>query len=876
MLRNFGGTAANRIRNAGAQEWLLALAAMAVLLTAVFWISSLVRGPVLARQAPPEVPKAGLSPAVGTLEPRSGTVKLAENGGKALYLDTASLNVKVTDTVTGAEWNSIHDRGGEQEKSPVVIRFLGKDGVMRQWDAYTYAIQNGRYTLHRIEDGVRIVFDLMETESYRLNEYMPEKISEQRYRERFLDRLDELVAEGNLAAAQAQRYKESLELSYQHDPDNELYFLKFAGLPPLSLVKDLIALSKAVGYTTDMLIEDSQQFGIQVSILEPVRFAVTMEVTLDDGDLVVRVPTYEMKTDNADYTIQNIAVLPSFGLVPADTADDGYIFVPDGAGALFRLNSFNPKYPEYERPIYDNTYYSTLYEMPAFPEPLTMPVFGMYYTDPTGASQGFMGIIEKGAELAHLKVQLGAKDTSAGGTPFNKVFSSFDSMQYSRVKVFGPYSSNDARYLSTTGLIPVDYTVRYKLFGDRVTYFEMARTYRQYLMDTFGLEASYDADPKLFLDVLGTVTLEKRFLGVPYNVRFSMTKYAQLRRMLEEMQQWQNVRLIVNYMGALNGGLNNTVATEAELTKAGGSRKEWETLLDFFSGGRHTLFLSADLMKVAETGGGFRPRTHALRGYDGKPLEIWPYNRASGQFDMSVTARYLVHPLYLSDLADRFIRRSEAYPNLFLNDLGFTYYANYKPDDIVDPVAARAIVEQNLQKLAEHKTIALDNPHIEKIRYARYAANVSRESSHYGTMYVAVPFRQLVMNGLIEYTTLNVNLSPDRREYFLLQALELGSIPKFVLSAESADLLKHSEYSGYFSIQYDVWKEAIRDLLEEYGAGLAQIGSKEIVGHRMLAENVFETTYASGAKVIVNYNKFPVTAAGRSLDALGYIIEPKR
>ncbi len=871
MANGLSGAAIRRIKNAGIKEILLA--AIAVLIIAgIFYIPSYVKHLSIERQAAQAYPKEGLSASDGKLDNKAGTVLLASSEGKELSIDTATLNIKVVDTKSGAEWNSIYNDGksGDLERSPIAIKFLGKDSSLHEWDAYKYSIQNGRYTLNQIDKGVQIIFDFAETESYRLNEYMPSKISTGNYQTEFLDALERKVEEGTISQAQAQNYQEALELTYQLDQDNGYYFNKFAGLPPLSLVKELINFAKAVDYTTEMLIADSQTYGISVTITEPARFAVTMEVMLDQGDLVVKVPTYEIVGDNDYYTMQNISVLPSFGLASAEQADEGYIFVPDGSGALFKLNSFNGKYPEYDRPVYNNTYYDTLYEMPEFPENLTMPVFGMYVTDQAGKSSGYMGIIEKGAELGSIKVQLGTKDTSAGGTFYNKVYSAFDSMQYSRVKVFGPYSDNDARFLATTGLIPVDYKVRYKLFPDRVTYYDLAKSYKEYLKSKYNLKESYNTAPKLFLDVIGTVTLEKRFLGIPYKEQHSMTKYNQL---LSIMRDLQGVNKIVNYKGVFNNGLYNSIANKAELTGANGSKKDLDALMKAFDGANDTLFLNADLMRVSDTSGGFRPKTNALYGYDGKPVEIRKYLYSIGIFNRGSTKQYLLNPLYLSDTVDKFIKKSKAYPNLFVNDMGSTYYANYSSSEIVDPVIAGSIVEENLKKLSDNKTIALENPNIDKIGYIRYAADISRESSDYGTMYGSIPFRQLVMNGLTEYTTLNVNMSSDRSAYFLLQAFELGSIPKFTISAENVDILKNSEYSHYFSIQFDVIKDKIKAVYEAYGKGLAEIGSKEIAGHRMLDPGVFETTYASGAKVIVNYNKYLVSVSGYHLDALGYIIE---
>ncbi|WP_309122523.1 DUF5696 domain-containing protein [Paenibacillus sp.] len=873
MLRSFSGAAVERVRHAGKKELLLAALA-ALIVAAALLLPSVAKHFGIERQALPEYSRDGVAAPTGEIDPHSGTVLLAESEGKELYIDTGTLNLKVVEPASGVEWNSLalDEKSGDAEKSPIVIKFLGKDSAMYEWDAYNYAIQNDRYTLNRIENGVQIVFDFSETESYRLNEYMPQKISIENYETLFLKKLEEKVAQGDVAPAQAKKYEEALGIAYQKDEANGLYFFKFSGLPPLSLVKDLINFSKEVEYTTEMLVADSQQFGITVTITQPARFVVTMEATLDRGDLVVKVPTYATETGNDFYTMQNIAVLPSFGLASADRVDDGYIVVPDGAGALFRVNTFNGKFPEYERPVYDNTFYNTLYEMPEFPENLTMPVFAMYYTDLRGTSQGHLGMIEKGAELAFVKVQLGTKDTSAGGTLYNKVYSTFDSMQYSRVKVFGPYSDNEARFLASTGLIPVDYQVRYKLFGEKVTYFDLAKTYREYLVNAYDLKPAFQATPKLFLDVIGTVTLEKRFLGIPYKEPYSMTKYDQLLAIMNDLQ---GVHTVVNYKGVFNGGLRNTIGNKAEPAAANGSGEAFDALRDAFDGESRTLFLNAELMRVADTSGGFWPKTNALYGYDGKPVEFMKYNYASGRFDPRSTKHYLLNPLFLSDTVDEFIERSKAYPNISVGDMGSAYYASYNPREIVDPVVSRSIVKENLKKLSEQKTIALDNPNMDTIPYIAYAANISRESSNYATMYSSIPFRQLVLNGLTEYTTLNVNMSSERSDYFLLQAFELGSIPKFTISAENVDVLKNSEYSDYFSMQYSTLQDKIKAVYEEYRRGLAEIGSKEIVGHRMLSDNVFETTYASGSKVVVNYNKYPVTISGSALDALGYLIQPK-
>lgn len=130
------------------------------------------------------------------------------------------------------------------------------------------------------------------------------------------------------------------------------------------------------------------------------------------------------------------------------------------------------------------------------------------------------------------------------------------------------------------------------------------------------------------------------------------------------------------------------------------------------------------------------------------------------------------------------------------------------------------------------------------------------------------------MNGLIDYTTEDVNLSSKNRAYFVLQAAELGAYPKFVLTWENVDVLKDSDFSYLFSAQFDLLKENIKAVYEECAAIRSQIGTGEIAGHRVLSSGVYETAYANGAVVWVNYNLYGVTLEdGTELPGESYLIK---
>ena len=845
-------------------------AALGVYFLTLFIIRAGVRQEELAVPA-----RKGLSPSSGELAIDSGAITIAEDSRYAAVLDTGTLNIQISDKISGRVWNALADKTNfpAAARSPLVIKYLGKDNTFYEWDAYTNVITTKQYAIERIENGARIRFDFHESQSYRLGEYMPDRISIERYEKAFEEQLEKKVADGSVTAERAATYRSALRALYARDDSTHSYYNKFSGLPPASVVRNLVEFTKAVEYSTDELFRDSEEFGIEVTIEQPASFTIYMEITFNNSELVVNIPVYEQKSGNDFYTLQNISVFPAFDCISGE-GSEGFIFVPDGAGMLIALDSYNSKYPEYNRPLYNNTLFDTKFEKSAYDEELHVPVFGMYCSGGNGKASGFMGIIESGAETARIAVKLKSTDSARDGALYNAVFPQADTMQYSRVKIFGPYATDNARYLATTGIIPFDFTVRYRLYSEGADYYAFAKNYQQYLINRYSLKTAYDNRPKIFLELVGAITVWDTFLGVPYHPTVSMTNY---RQSLEILDDLGDIPLSVNYKYDLNGGRMNFFGDKAKPVSANGSAKDLEALLARSSQGNE-IFMEASLMRVYRKQLVYDDSRFYALGYSGSPdwesafNDVWfPDMTWYRPYDYSFY--YLVHPRYLPYITTQFLKASAKYPYVFLTDFGSHYYGNYNPRDIVDPVTAnQSAVLENLKKIAAKKTIALDNPNADKIPYTAYSLNISRESSDYGVSYTSIPFRQLVMSGLTEFTSLDVNGARARPEYFLLQALELGALPKFTVFAEKADVLMNAGISEYFATEYGHTAKTIKSLYQQFESAFAKIRTKEIADHQTIAPNVFISTYANGVSVMVNYNLYDVDVGPFKLGALAYQI----
>lgn len=806
-------------------------------------------------------------------------VTVAEAGDYVMSLDTNTLNIAITHIPSGRIFNTLVTDPAMPiaARSPLIIRFLGEDSMLYEWDAYSYAIADKNFSLYQIENGVQFVLYFQETDSTRLLEYIPSRITIERFHEAFVDKITVREEAGYITSDDAAQFRRALNLVYQRDDAEGVYFYMLGGLPPAGLVTILVEMTRALDYTRDILIDDLAELGILMAFVEPAAFTITVNHTLTSaGEFIVDIPVIEHANNNPFFTLQNILVYPAFDATFAEE-NTGFIFVPDGAGKLIALDSFDIRRSNFNRPVFNNTLFDmdNYFFRSGIEEDLHMPVFGMWNTNDRGVNSGFFTIIESGAQTAHIATTLRASGGGAGPM-YNAVFASIDTMQFSRVRIFGPLSPEQARFLATTGDLNPHITLRYILYPEGAGYFEFAQEYRRFLIDRYGFEVSYDNRPRIFIEFVGAVTSLRNFLGIAYAHNIPMTTYNQAAYILGDLRG-QNINVVANFKHGLNGGRYGTVGNRANHVRSLGSRRDLDALLSMSAPGSE-VFIEANLMRFHRVNRRFDARRFHLSDFGtayGVQLADGWHPRGT-QMGMNMWSHYrFIHPLYLPFVVDGFMRDAAGrFENVTLTDFGTIPYANYDPRNIVSPYDAQfGILHPILEKMASEMNLALDNPNADRLRFATYALNISRQSSETGVFYTSIPFRQLVLNGLVQFTTLNVNGAIMPKEYFLLQALEVGAIPKFTVFYESTSTLLSAFISCYFSHEYRRLRNDILWLANAYEEAFALIGIKEISHHKTLAPGVFVTTYANGVRVYVNYNLFPVSGEGFELDALGFKIQ---
>ncbi len=807
------------------------------------------------------------------LDITSGESLIAKSGDTELYFDPSLMKARVVDRKKGFEWASYMKGAEGDDAALLIVNYLGKDNNIYTWDSDKYCRAFSSYTVSKLDNGVKIVMDINEGEANRFFQYLPKKMSIEEYENTFVKGLDDAFSAGTITEDEHKRYATTLSLVYRKSITEKCYAVTYKGNPPTSATQQMIRLARVVGYTKEMLEADASEFDFHVDETEVAEFSITMYLVLEDGELVARVPSQLMESMNDYFTIQNVEVLPNFGAVTAKNMEDGYMLIPDGSGALMKMNTYKSGVPDYKRAVYNNDFYSDYYFASEYGEELMMPVFGMTYGKLESAKQGYFAIIEKGAEIANVNTKLAG--SSADGATDNKIYASFDTDQYSRVRVNGPYNSDSPTYLVDTGLIPCDLTVRYMFYGRGVTYYDMAESYKNYIASHNDITLSYrDGKGSLYMDVLGALSVKKHIMGIPYNSTSSVTTYKELAKIMEDLA---GTPLVIDYKGAFNGGMDNKVNNRAKLVGKNGSARDLDDLLKKAEEDGNKIYLDTTLSRVYKKGNAFRERSHALKDYSDNPATIYRYDSVfgylSGYLDIKAQSYEILSPVYLKGVSDAFIKKSGKYKNLGISDLGELPYGDYNNTAKVDPVRAAGTVKDVFDKLKETRNLAISNAFMKYAPYADVISDVSRDSSEYATFAYTIPFRQLVLNGICDYTTENVNMSSKDEMYYILQAAELGSLPKFTVMNEKEDIFKNTSYDYLYCVNYDKLSETIKNVWSKCSDIYSKIGTNEITDHAIIEDGVYETTYKSGRKVIVNYNLTPVNVSGTGeIEAENYVI----
>ncbi len=561
----------------------------------------------------------------------------------------------------------------------------------------------------------------------------------------------------------------------------------------------------------------------------------------------------------------NINLLPAFGA--GISTDKGYLFVPDGSGALINFNNKITLQGDYEKMVYGDDLSVIKNSSKTNSETVRLPVFG---TVKNGGA--LLGVIDKGDGAASIRV-IDTNDTCLYGTVSSKY--NYRLATISTLYKDDSANKRDIMRVSRVKNNLANYDVRYYcLSGEYADYIGMAQQYRSYLEMEKGLKPIQNL-PTLNVNLYGSADVDATFLGFPYQKQISLTTFKQAIEIVKTLEDQGIDKLSVRYIGWNNFGILNDkpVKNASPLSNLGGN-KEFNNLANYLKDKEIPFYPDVDFLQYRTSGNGMSKNSDSIHTAFGEISYQYEFLQ-SVFINSKVSPTVLLTPQKIKTVSDKFLNSYQKLPvkEIGLGTIGNKYYSNldskigFYRSGLVD-------VYQNLLQTYKQKgyDILTEGGNAYAIPYASKVYSTPIYSSGQDLFATDVPFYQIVFHGYVSMTGPS-NIKGFQNKVTFLKAVETGSELLYDGIYADASLLSETRYNDLYSTTFGLWKDDAVAKYKEYYGILKKIYNSPITYHKQLSDGVYMTTYENGIQVIVNYSDKAYTdpQSQKVADSMGFI-----
>lgn len=604
-------------------------------------------------------------------------------------------------------------------------------------------------------------------------------------------------------------------------------------------------------YCTSDCYDIGLYFEFQIALKEDHLEAEVIEGTIDEYDL-------------ENYMFSKLYLLPFFGCTPHGEMD-GYIFIPDGSGALMRYDANTLHTSNYNAKLYGpdggidtlnqvndlmakrtDDYLVDTYRA-------TIPVFGIVHGDEQYAA---MTVIDGGKEYASIRAALAGVIT-----PYNWAAAIFEYRQlYSQ-----PVSKSNSIIRPQENLNKFNAKISiYLLSGEEASYNGMALKYRSILEEDGTLSdvaKAYEEQVPLRLEVLGSDVKQ----GFIFNGVQTFTTTDQALQMQTALAEKGIKNLTMVMTGWQKGGINGSKYGSFKTQASVGSISDLQALRDSIVSAGGNFYLQSKAVTFNESQGRI---SYLATQSIAKKLIYYLRDNPSVMFPET----YLATPQnVLSNLQDAIIELKGF--NLNLPRLGSELYSHYEQDATTTRTTTRSMFEKAADKIEQAGAqVAMNTPNYYMWDSCTDYFDIPMMNSQYLFESDSVPFLQIVLKGHINYYAPYANQG-FYTDACTLKSIEYGAYPSFlVMAADNGDLNK-TPMVDYFSLNFEDWEGTIETVYNKVNTALKEVEGAMISEHKVLAEGVVRVTYDNGVKIYINYNSAEVTVDNIKVAGLNFAIE---
>ena len=721
----------------------------------------------------------------------------------------------------------------DRMRSQFMLYYYDANSELKTMDSYTDSVSKGQYRVEEIDGGVEMVFTLGSFE--RGADDIPKILSDQRYREVFAE---------NPALEDSD--KSWVEKRYRQEDGNWVWRETDANL----IIQRMLEILDAAGYDEEQLQQDNAAAGVEAAASDRVVFQVTVRYLLDEDGLRVEVPMDQFRYAG-DVEPVRLDLLEFFGA--ATDTEDGYIFVPDGSGALMNLEPAPASGGTYEGRVYGGEE-----ALAAGEQPVRLPVYGL-----KNGESAFLAIIEEGDALATIHAYKSGLTCSRSG-----VYSSF-TLKESGYVTLGSQEEETEVLSFQSRLYQGNIRVLYRfLSGESADYAGMAAAYRDWLIQQGTLTRRAAERFPLTVQTIGGVKKAQSFLMIRYEGWEALTTYKQAGEIADWLMDQGAGGVRLQLTAWLTGGFEQAKADSASPLSVLGGKSGLKKLVEKYETGD---VLVEGLVHFGQyvSGNPFTLYRSAARTVDQAIAENRPLNLVT-QKPVEGTAATILSVSRLPDLVEKFSGSGRLQGiDTAVADLGNRLYGDYNRSNTVDRENAKNQVRQALEILGGEEGLSLNGGNAYALDYSAFLGEIPLHSSGYMVLDADVPFYAMALHGYVEMAAPPLNYEDDG-ELAALEAIAAGVGVSCRWMAADSSLLKDTDYAGYYSAGYADSRDWVLAAYQRVKEAVGDLQSLTITDHAAPQDGVTVTTYENGVKIHVNRTGADVVVDGVQVPAMGY------
>ena len=846
---------------------------------------------------------------------RYGTYELYVNiyTGEVAFRDMTTGQVLLTNPYDVPNYASISTEVRKQLLSQVVVGYT-ENGVAKTFYSYTEAAARGQIKVKNIKNGIRVEYTLGREDS---NYLVPGMITEERMISEIFSQIAPELTDYSRPAIVAldgvlyYDLKQVLANYVLQDPNDkslpqtaidEMYeqypILKTLGkaiyVRSSTTARDLRTLEGIIktycpNYTYEELEKDHEETQYVSDELDPPLFKLALEYTLNEEGLSIRLPANGIRFDSSLYTLEYVSPLQYFGA--GNVMDDGYVFYPDGSGAIMYYDDLaNKMAGTITGKVYGADY--AYHEISGkHQESIRMPVFGVVnakttvvvdengdpvtYVNDAGetveetvtTTTGYLAILEEGDAMANITAAWGGSRHN-----YASVYTTF----YPRPKDSYDLSSSISVGTNSTWTVESSrkYTGSYKLrivmLSDKTqesaltaagknyyeaSYVGMARAYSHYLVDIAGVlsplsaEDVKDGNIPLYIESFGTVPDMQRFFSIPIEVDVPLTTFDDIQTMYKEMSENGITNVNFKLTGFANDGMYSTYPCKLNWMKEVGGSSGFSELLEAAKDAGYGIYPEFDFMYLSNEKifDGISLRDAGARTIDNryasKKIYDATYQEVVSFYDICVT------PSMIEEYYARFTGSYKGYNpiGISVSTMGSDLNSDFGSHNPTNREDAKKIISEILATVkSDYGSVMTSGGNIYALAYTEHLLEAALDSSRFSSASRSVPFVGMVLHGYVNFAGSAINMAGNVN-YQVLKAIENGAGLYFTLSYDNTNLLKEfTDLSKYYSVNYKIWagtydddgnlieKGELFEIYELVNGAIGDLQTAKIVNHQFL------------------------------------------